>query len=81
MLANSGGVALAGSLDPLQMAKLDQKKDANSIESLGQKADGLMQKLGPDYVKLVDGIDQMDDKSDEAKQFGAALGSLDKQCK
>jgi hypothetical protein len=64
-----------------QMAKLDEKKDAKTIESLGQKADDLMQKLGPDYVKLLDGLDQVDEKSSDAKEFGAMLGSLDKQCK
>ena len=64
-----------------QMAKLDEKKDAKTLQSLGQKADDLMQKLGPDYLKLMDGLDQVDEKSSEAKDFGTALASLDKQCK
>jgi hypothetical protein len=63
-----------------QMAKLDEKKDATTLQSLGQKADGLVQKLGPDYTKMMDGLEQVDEKSDEAKQIGAALDSLDKQC-
>jgi hypothetical protein len=64
-----------------QMAKLDEKKDAKTLQSLGQKADDLMQKLGPDYLKLMDGLDQLDEKSSEVKEFGTALGALDKQCK
>jgi hypothetical protein len=64
-----------------QMAKLDEKKDAKTIQSLGQKADDLMQKLGPDYIKVMDGLDQVDEKSSDAKDFGTMLGSLDKQCK
>ena len=64
-----------------QMSKLDPKKDAKTLQGLGQKADDLGQKLGADYVKLMDGLDQLDEKSKEAQQFGAALGSLDKQCK
>jgi hypothetical protein len=64
-----------------QMANLDDKKDAATLEDLGKKADDLAQKLGPDYIKVVDGLDQVDEKSSEAKEFGAALGALDKQCK
>jgi hypothetical protein len=64
-----------------QMAKLDDKKDAKTLESLGQKADDLAQKLGPEYAKLMDGLDQLDEKSNEAKDFGTALSALDKQCK
>jgi hypothetical protein len=64
-----------------QMANLDQKKDAKTLQSLGQKAEPLMQKLGPEYLKVMDGLDQMDENSNEAKEFGAILGSLDKQCK
>jgi hypothetical protein len=64
-----------------QMAKLDEKNDEKTLQSLGQKADDLAQKVGPDYVKLLDGLDQIDENSNEAKEFGAALGSLDRQCK
>ena len=64
-----------------QTAKLNEKTDAKTIESLAQKADDLEQKLGPDYIKLMDELDQLDDKSSEAKEFGAAFSALDKQCK
>ena len=64
-----------------QMAKLDEKKDAKTLESLGQKADDLAQKLGPEYATLMEGLDQVDENSSEAKEFGAAFGALDKQCK
>src|ERR1700681_1559870 len=53
-----------------QMAKLDEKKDAKTLESLGQKADDLAQKLGPDYATLMEGLDQVDENSSEAKEFG-----------
>ena len=64
-----------------QMAKLDEKKDAKTLESLGQKADDLAQKLGPEYATLMEGLDQVDENSSEAKEFGTALSALDKQCK
>lgn len=64
-----------------QMATLDEKKDAKKLQSLGQQADDLAEKLGPDYAKLMDGLDELDEKSSDAKEFGTILGSLDKQCK
>lgn len=64
-----------------QMQGADPKKDKKLLESLGQKADALMQKLGPDYVKLMDGLDQVDENSAEGKDFSASLDTLDKQCK
>jgi hypothetical protein len=64
-----------------QMMKLDEKKDAKTLESLGQKADDLAQKLGPEYATLMEGLDQVDENSTDAKEFGTALSALDKQCK
>ena len=34
-----------------KMAQADQKEDTKTPQTLGQKADDLMQKLGPDYVQ------------------------------
>jgi hypothetical protein len=64
-----------------QMAKLDEKKDAKTLQSLGQKADGLTQKLGPDYLKLMDGLEQVDVNSSDGKEFAATFDALGKQCK
>jgi hypothetical protein len=51
-----------------------------TLDDLDKKEDDLEQKLGPEYVKLMDGLDQVDDNN-EAKEFGTALSALDKQCK
>jgi len=64
-----------------QMAQADQKKDTKTLQTLGQKADALTQKLGPDYLKLMDGLDQVDENSSDGKEFAATFGSLAKQCK
>jgi hypothetical protein len=65
-----------------QMAKLDDKKDAKALQDLTQKVDDLVQKIGPDYVKLVDGLDQMDENDKElAGAADSAFAALDKQCK
>ena len=70
------------------LAKLNQKieqanerKDEKTIEALSPEADNLMQKLGPDYAKLLDGFEQADENSSEGEEFVAAFDSLDEQCK
>jgi hypothetical protein len=64
-----------------QMAQADERKDTKSLEAIGPQADNLMQRLGPDYVKLLDGFEQVDENSSEGKEFAAAFDSLDEQCK
>jgi len=64
-----------------QMEQVEEKKDTRTLLALGKKADELAQKLGPDYLKLMEGLEQVDENSSEAKDFAAALESLDKQCK
>jgi len=64
-----------------QMEQAGKKKDNKTIEALAAKVDGLAQQIGPDYVKLMDGLDQVDPNSAEGKQFTAVFDPLDKQCK
>ncbi len=64
-----------------QMEQANQKKDNKAIEALSAKADSLVQQIGPEYVKMMEGLDEVDPDSDEGKQFAAVFGSLDKQCK
>jgi len=37
-------------------------------------------KLGPEYYKLMDGLEEVDPKSSEAKEFMSMLSELDKRC-
>ena len=64
-----------------QMAQADQKNDTKTLQTLGPKADELSQKLGPDYVKLMDGMEQLDENSPVGKDIASTFDSLDKQCK
>ena len=64
-----------------QMEQANQKEDNEAIEALSAKADSLVQQIGPEYVKMMEGLDEVDPDSDEGKQFAAVFGSLDKQCK
>jgi cysteinyl-tRNA synthetase len=70
---------IATKLDP-QIAEAVQKNDANKLEALVKQADDLAQKIGAEYVALMDGLPQIDENSREGKQIAAALDSLDKLC-
>ncbi len=63
-----------------QMAEADQKNDTKALESLGKQADDLTHKIGPEFVKFMDALDRMDDRSEEGKQLMAAVEQLDKLC-
>lgn len=57
-----------------------QKKDEKKLDELSQKADDLGTKLGPEYVALMDGLQEMDPNSKEQADIGGMLEALDKQC-
>jgi hypothetical protein len=63
-----------------QMSQVDEK-DQKKMQALGDQADQLMQKLGPDYMKVMDGLDSVDENSPEGKQYAALFAGLDAQCK
>jgi hypothetical protein len=58
----------------------DQKNDTKTLETLSKQAEALVDKLGPEYFKLMDGLEQVDPKSSEAKEFMSILSELDKRC-
>jgi hypothetical protein len=64
-----------------QMDKAAQKKDNKALETLGAKAEALAQQIGPEYAKVMDGLDEVDPNSAEGKQFTAVFDPLVKQCK
>ena len=64
-----------------EQAEETSEKDTKTLDALGQKADALAEQIGPDYVKLMDGLDEVDPDSAEGKQFSAVFETLAKQCK
>ena len=58
----------------------EQTKDTKTLEALSKQANALVDKLGPEYFKLMDGLEQVDPKSSEAKDFMSILSELDKNC-
>jgi len=63
-----------------QIAEAEQKQDAKRLEELTKQADDLGDKIGPEYVAMMDGLSQIDENSSEGKQVDAALASLEKLC-
>lgn len=57
-----------------------QKKDEKKLDELSQKADEMGTKIGPEYIALMDGLQDMDPESKEGKEIGAVLEGLDKLC-
>jgi hypothetical protein len=63
-----------------QMGAAYQKKDSKTADALGKQADALVGKLGPEYSKMMDGLEQVDPNSSEGKEFTSVLAGLDNLC-
>jgi hypothetical protein len=55
-------------------------KDKKKIDELNQQMDDLAAKLGPEYVALVGGLEEMDPDSKDSKDINSTLDGLDKLC-
>ena len=64
-----------------ETAKAEEATDAKAVEALVSKAEALAEKIGPEYVKLVEGLELIDPSSTEAEKFAAVLSALDDKCK
>ena len=64
----------------VQVKAAAEKNDTKTLEPLSKQAEAMIDKLGPEYYKLMDGLEQIDPKSNEAKEFMSVLSELDKRC-
>jgi hypothetical protein len=64
-----------------QLDDAEEKGDAKEFEALAAKLDNLEQQMGPDYIKVTDGLGDVDPTSDEGQKFSAVFAPLRKQCK
>ena len=69
---------LAKVFDQIQVAK--EKDDSNTAQALGKQLLPLVDKLGPEYVKVIEGMDQVDLTSSEGEELLSILSELDKRC-
>ena len=63
-----------------QIEEANEKKDRKTADELSQKMKELEKKLGPEYVTLMDGLQDIDPESDDGVDIQAALAALDKSC-
>jgi len=63
-----------------QIEEANQKKDSKTADELSQKMKELEKKLGPEYVALMDGLQDIDPDSKDAQEIGSMLEALDKSC-
>src|SRR6516225_1819158 len=63
-----------------QMAAAYKKNDSKTADALSKQADALVSRLGPEYSKMMDGLEQVDQNSREGKEFISILSGLDKLC-
>ena len=61
-----------------EMDESDRKRDTKKGDELSQKIDELGKQLGPEYVALMDGLQDADFESEE--EIGSMLQTLDKLC-
>jgi hypothetical protein len=57
-----------------------EKKDEKKVDELAQQVDDMGDKIGPEFVALMDGLQSMNPDSKEAEEIGAILEALDKLC-
>ena len=63
-----------------QIQAAEQKEDSDTIQALTKQADALVDKLGPEYYKMIEGLDQVDLTSGDGKELLSILSGLDKLC-
>jgi Skp family chaperone for outer membrane proteins len=63
-----------------EMDQAEQKKDQKKLDALEKQAEALMAQLGPDYGKLMEGMQSINAESKEGKEIGAVMEGLDKLC-
>ena len=64
-----------------QMDQAEQNNDSDKAEGLSKKMDELNQKLGPEYLKLGQDLQDIDPNSADGLELGRTLAALDKLCK
>jgi hypothetical protein len=64
-----------------QIAQADEKKDSKMADELSQKVGELEKTLGPEYIALIDGLQDVDPETDEVgEEVMLTLLVLDRLC-
>ena len=63
-----------------QIEQANDKRDNKMVNELSQKLAALVEKLGPEYVALMDGLQDIDPESEGGQEIESVLDGLDKLC-
>ena len=63
-----------------QLERAEEENDTKDFEALVAQLDGLEQQMGPDYIRVMDGLGEVDPNSAEGQKFSAVFVPLRKQC-
>lgn len=63
-----------------QLDRAEEIGDAKAFDVGVAKLDGLEPQMGPDYLKMMDGLGDVDPNSAEGQTFTAVFAPLHKQC-
>ena len=61
--------------------RAEETGDAKEFDVGVAKLDGLEPQMGPDYLRMMEGLGEVDPNSSEGRQFTAVFEPLHKQCK
>jgi hypothetical protein len=64
--------------DQIQVAR--ENNDSNTIQELSKQVLPLVDKLGPEYLKVIAGLEQVDLTSSEGEELLSILSEVDKRC-
>ena len=63
-----------------QIKQANEKNDNKMVSELSQKLMALGEKLGPEYVALMDGLQDIDPESEDGQEINSVLLVLDELC-
>jgi hypothetical protein len=63
-----------------QIEQANEMEDSKKVDALFQRMYELGKKLGPEYAALVDGLQDIDPKSEVGQEISSALDALDNLC-
>jgi len=64
-----------------QMMKAEEGNDTKAVDALAAKAEALGRQIGPEYVRIVEGLDEVGPNSAEGQKFAAVFDTLKEKCK
>ena len=63
-----------------QIEQAYEKNDRKMVDELSQKTDTLKKTLGPEFLALVDGLQDIDPESEVGQEIRSIFGALDGLC-